>query len=210
MARNKFSEETIKLILEVAAKLFAKKGYDSTSIQDILEETKLSKGAIYHHFKSKEDIFITICDKIAEENIEHLSKIKMRKDLNGKDKLKAVFFNAFAHSNQKLIFDMMPNLLENPRFLAIQIKQIYSIVAPDFIEPILKEGIKDGSIRAKYPSELAEAIIILTNIWLNPLARPNKKGEVKNRAKVFNLLLKGIGIELMSDKTLEKHLKNTI
>ena len=45
MARNKYPEETVKLILDVATHLFVEKGYDATSLQDIINETKLSKGA---------------------------------------------------------------------------------------------------------------------------------------------------------------------
>ena len=55
MARNKYPEETVKLILDISTILFSEKGYDDTSLQDIINETKLSKGAIYHHFSSKED-----------------------------------------------------------------------------------------------------------------------------------------------------------
>ena len=55
MARNKYPEETVKLILDTATKMFSEKGYDNTSLQDIINATKLSKGAIYHHFGSKEE-----------------------------------------------------------------------------------------------------------------------------------------------------------
>ena len=59
MARNKHPEETVNLILDVAFRLFMEKGYEHTSIQDIINQLGgLSKGAIYHHFKSKEDILI--------------------------------------------------------------------------------------------------------------------------------------------------------
>ena len=54
MARNKHPEETVNLILDVAFHLFMEKGYEHTSIQDIIDQLGgLSKGAIYHHFKSK-------------------------------------------------------------------------------------------------------------------------------------------------------------
>ena len=53
MARNKHPEETVNLILETATRLFMEKGYEHTSIQDIIDNLGgLSKGAIYHHFKS--------------------------------------------------------------------------------------------------------------------------------------------------------------
>ena len=47
-----------ELILRHAYSLFLQKGYNSVSIKDIMEMSNLSKGAIYHHFKSKEDIFL--------------------------------------------------------------------------------------------------------------------------------------------------------
>ena len=52
MARNKHPEETINLILDVSFRLFMEKGYEQTSIQDIIDHLGgLSRGAIYHHFK---------------------------------------------------------------------------------------------------------------------------------------------------------------
>lgn len=54
-----------------------------------------------------------------------------------------------------------PSLLDNPRFLAMQIRQIYQRVAPAFIRPILQQGMDDGTIKIHNPDELAEAIMIL-------------------------------------------------
>ena len=51
MARNKHPEQTVQLILDTASRLFFQKGYDRTTLQDIIDATKLSKGAIYHHFQ---------------------------------------------------------------------------------------------------------------------------------------------------------------
>ena len=60
MARNPHPEVTERRILAAAKKLFAEKGYDKTSIQDIIDKLgDLSRGAIYHHFKSKEAIAAT-------------------------------------------------------------------------------------------------------------------------------------------------------
>ena len=56
MPRNKYPEQTVEKILDAAAALFAEKGYQSTTLQDIIDATGLSKGAVYHHFRSKEEI----------------------------------------------------------------------------------------------------------------------------------------------------------
>ena len=116
MARNKHPEETVKLILDAASKLFVEKGYDGTSLQDIINETKLSKGAIYHHFSSKEEIFERICGQIGEANSARLAGIRDDKHLNGREKLKEIFRSSLLHPNQETVLRIIPYLLDNPRF----------------------------------------------------------------------------------------------
>ena len=69
MARNKYPEQTVELILETARRLFLEKGYEATTIQDIVDGLGgLTKGAVYHHFKSKADIMNALGDKLFAEN----------------------------------------------------------------------------------------------------------------------------------------------
>ena len=193
MARNKYPEETVKLILDVATHLFVEKGYDATSLQDIINETNLSKGAIYH--------------RIGEENTTALAKVRDNETLNGLEKLRAIFKAALFNSNQSLMLTVTPCLLDNPRFLAMQIAQLYEIVAPKFIEPILQQGIDDGSIQAATPRELAEAIMVLSNVWLNPLVSMTDEAGMRNRCKTFNDLLQGVGInQLLDDEMIEGYI----
>ena len=60
MSRNKYPEETLKLIFDAATRLFTEKGFEKTSLQDIMNQTQISKGAISHHVTSKEEIVIKI------------------------------------------------------------------------------------------------------------------------------------------------------
>ena len=203
MARNKYPEETVKLILDVSTRLFSEKGYDDTSLQDIINETKLSKGAIYHHFGSKEDILKAIFHRLGNENAEIFAKIRDDSRLCGIEKLRKIFQTAVFHSNQSVLLTVSPCLLNNPRFLAMQIEQIYELIAPQFVEPILAEGVKDGSINIENPHEIAEAIMILTNLWLNPLVKMTDTEGMKKRCDTFNTLLKGLGIgDLLDSQTI--------
>ena len=69
MARNKYPEITVEKILDAAQRLFLEKGYDNTTIQDIVDELGgLTKGAVYHHFKSKEEIMDAVGDRMFREN----------------------------------------------------------------------------------------------------------------------------------------------
>ena len=118
MARNKHPEETVEKILDVASRLFLEKGYEHTSIQDIINNLGgLSKGAIYHHFKSKEDILIAVTDRMTMESNQGLAKIRDASAMNGKEKLQEIFKASINRPVQKDIFTVAPDFQNNPRLL---------------------------------------------------------------------------------------------
>ena len=59
--RDRQKEETLGDILRVAGELFTTQGYENTSIQQIADRCGLSKGALYHHFRSKEEVLERMC-----------------------------------------------------------------------------------------------------------------------------------------------------
>lgn len=64
MAKGARGERTREDILRASARLFAIHGYYHTSTQDILEAVSISKGAFYHHFKSKEDLVLAVLEEM--------------------------------------------------------------------------------------------------------------------------------------------------
>lgn len=206
MARNRYPEETINLILEEALKLFIEKGYEHTSIQDMLNNLGgLSKGAIYHHFKSKEEIFEAVCTKIGNENRVFYDKIREDKSKNGYEKLKTMMKAAYANPNSEAILSMTTKIVSDPKFLMNQINEIYELVAPLYIEPIIKQGISDGSIQTDYPRELAEVLITLINIWINPVIAKSTPAEMKKKLEFFKVLLNGIGIDILDEEIISQY-----
>ena len=90
MARNKYPEVTVEKILDVAQRLFLEKGYDNTTIQDIVDGLGgLTKGAIYHHFKSKEEIIEALWEKLFFDNNTFVT-VQKQKHLNGLQKMREV------------------------------------------------------------------------------------------------------------------------
>ena len=203
MARNKHPEQTVQLILDTASTLFLQKGYDKTTLQDIIDATKLSKGAIYHHFASKEAILIAVVDRIGDFNSAILAEIRDKKGLTGAEKLRELFRTSMQLSFQGKILHMLPFLIENPKFMALQMQSILGEAAPDYILPILKEGIADGSIRADYPEQLAEVLLLMTDLWLNPILRPSTPEQVRARCAFFNQFTRQYGFELLDSDIIE-------
>lgn len=81
--------KTKRKIFETSMKLFAEKGYDATSIEDITATVGVAKGTLYYHFSSKEEIF----NFLIEEGIKLLQNsvdIKTSKHNNYIDKIKAI------------------------------------------------------------------------------------------------------------------------
>ena len=64
------SKETQDLIINTSFELFYEKGYNATSIPDIMKETSLSKGAFYHHFKNKHEIGKKVIENIIRKRIK--------------------------------------------------------------------------------------------------------------------------------------------
>lgn len=214
MARNKYPEETVNKILDVSMQLFLEKGYEHTSIQDIVNHLGcLSKGAIYHHFKSKEDILDGVMNKLYQNNdneLDHLRLLEKDSSMTGLQKLQALFTTALESPRQDDMFQMAPDFLKNPQMLAMQIEGIYTESVPHFVQPIIEEGIADGSIKTDYPKELAEMILLLINIWLIPLVHDEDPSSVTNRFTLFQEMMGKMGIEIFDEdavKRLEKFRK---
>lgn len=203
MARNKHPEETVNLILDVASRLFMEKGYEHTSIQEIIDHLGgLSKGAIYHHFKSKEDILYAVIDKMTAQSNQMLTDIRDRTDLNGKEKLRTMFRVSINRSVQDDIFTVAPGFYRNPKLLFSLLHENLEEAVPDYILPIIMQGIEDGSIVSEHPKQLAELISLMANIWINPMVFDDSEEDTGHKVMVFAQVLKGLGLDIVDEEMM--------
>lgn len=204
MARNKYPEETHKRILDVSTKLFFEKGYEQTSLQDIIDGLGgMTKGAIYHHFASKEDILIAVVNRMCDDNSVEMARIRDDASLTGKQKLEKMFSKSLTNPRQKDMFTVTPNLMENPKLLVYYLKNVVDLVVPDYIVPVIKQGVEDGSIKTDYPEELADAIMFLTDVWVNPVIFKMSDKQLINRIMLITDMLRTFGVELISQEMIE-------
>lgn len=201
MARNKYPEITVEKILEVSQRLFLTKGYDNTTIQDIVDELGgLTRGAIYHHFKSKEEIMDALTDKMFHEK-NPFDTVKNQKDLNGLQKMKmAMSLNNSDKEKVNLSLQAIP-ILKNPRILAGIIESNRQVLSPFWLE-LLTEGNKDGSIHTDYAKELSELIPLL-DLWLTPSIYPATSEEMYHKFLFIKDLLDKMGLPLIDDENME-------
>ena len=200
MARNKYPEVTVEKILDVAQRLFLEKGYENTTIQDIVDELGgLTKGAVYHHFKSKEEILDAVGDKMFFEN-NPFEAVMDRKDLNGLQKLQeAIRLNQSDENRVNLTIQSIP-ITQNPRILVGMIESNRSMLTP-YYQKLLEEGNRDGSIHTEYAKEIAELLPLMTSLWLLPAVFPGTVDDMRRKFRFMGEMLEKMGVPLVDDSS---------
>ena len=170
--------KTKRKIFETSMKLFAQKGYDATSIEEITANVGVAKGTLYYHFSSKEEIFEFLIGegvKLLKNSIE----IKTEKLSNSLDKIKAI------------VLIQIKVLVKYEDFMTIVLSEIWgntsrSMLCQKYIfeyiqeiEQIVKEGIQKGEIIDTDPNVVASGISGFTCSSLIYEKRSNKNISVQ-------------------------------
>ena len=88
-------------IIDTALKIFIHKGYEKTSVNDILNEIGIAKGTFYHYFKAKEEVLDAVIADTTETIVNKIEKIIADNSLNAEDKL----LKAFSEMRVALIWE---------------------------------------------------------------------------------------------------------
>lgn len=213
MSRNKYPEETVTLILDVSQRLFIEKGYEHTTVQDVIDNLGgLTKGAIYHHFKSKEEILNEVCDRLFADNTLSVKWKKIQKDvsLNGAQKLKQMLIEAMTDEQEQKFRKMGIHFQNMPQMLSDLLLRSVNIISAEAFQPVIEEGISDGSIKCECPKELSEMISLISNIWINPLVFPVNDNELKKKFEFTCSIIKPFGIDLSEIFPVLENMNKTI
>lgn len=203
MPRNKYPEETVQKILEVSMKLFMEKGYENTTVLDIVDNLGgLTRGAFYHHFKSKEEVIDALTDQMFREN-NPFEKMKQQKELNGLQKLQQIIKDTTVETDYRKLSGQAVSLLENPKFLAEFIESNRDVLVPAYQE-LIEEGIRDGSVKCRHPKQIAELFTFLTNFWMVPTIFPFTREEGLARLEMVKDLSAFLGVPLLDDETFAR------
>ena len=198
MARNRDSHETRKKILEVSKDLFLEKGFDNTSIQDIIDGLGgLTKGVIYHHFESKDEIL----QSIVSENNQEILNYNWRGDTALK-KIQNSLMDAFSNLKYQRLVYSVSIMLRSPRLLGEQYLSLFSDFLPEIRKKVY-EGVKDESIKTEYPEELADLIILTLDVWIGFQISVFSVEELKRKMNFIKLTFEGLGVQLITDEMME-------
>lgn len=199
-------DERKQEILAAAEKLFCARGYQETSVQDILDELKVSKGAFYHHFESKGSVLETLCTQRAEKAAERTREALTKSEDN------------LARLNT-VLQGMSPLCMEEAAFLSMLLPQLFThegrtvcMAYQDALHsaflPMMTETVSaaaaDGVIAPAGGEDLADLLLVMMNhCWMHVakmlLSQIDKAAQLSPAALLDTLTLYRAAMERLLD-----------
>ncbi|HBE79260.1 MAG TPA: TetR/AcrR family transcriptional regulator [Firmicutes bacterium] len=155
-------EERKAEIMDTAQELFHIKGYEATTISDILEKAGIARGTFYYYFKSKDEIMNAVIERGIAEQIQTLMPIVENNNLNALEKLKQLIVENDRKNAENA--DMLA-YLHQPENIVMHQKSLIQGVhqSAPLIAQIIRQGIEEGRFHTEYSLELAEFILVGTS-----------------------------------------------
>ena len=198
------SEERKAQIINAAEDVFTQKGFDEARMDDIAEETGLSKGTLYLYFKSKDDLIIAILDRIFQREFKAFEQM----DLSTMSATEAInHFVDTVSKDIKIMLRLMPIAYE---FLALAFRnkvvqkslKAYVNRYMDILVPIIQDGIDSGEFREVDAHEVAIAMGAILEgtilIWVYDKSLVNPEVNILSG---INLILEGVQAKVPANKT---------
>ena len=152
-------------ILNTAELLFCRKGYEQTSIQDILDVLNTSKGSFYHYFISKEALLAAICGKRAEQLYASVTE-QIPEGKNAVERLNILFSGMIPLHGEKLSFLLMflpIFMLPEGKSVRASYCEALSGYFSDSVRAQLEKGNEDGELCCAHPAVTAGLCLSLIN-----------------------------------------------
>lgn len=182
-------------MLNVAEKLFCAKGYEATSVQDILDIMHASKGGFYHHFSSKEDVLKTLCGQRAERAAAFgETALAGAKGPMGRINAALYSFMPLRRDETPFVSMLLP-LIEKPEGRSMAM--IYQDALLESFLPLLEKEMADAAregVICPPVKEMASVVLHLVNrCWMDvtaSLIRTARNGERYDTAALLGTLEK--------------------
>ena len=179
----KSAEERKNEILDVAEQLFAEKGFDNASTNDIIKRIGIARGTLYHHFKSKEEILDAIVNRITNAGIARAKIIVSDKTIPLQDRLTGIIMALNVSGDvQEEVFEQI-HKPQNALLHQKMQEQLLSGVVP-IITTLIEEGNEIGLFDSKYPAEAAEMIMIYSSVAFDEFSDLSAR-EIEIKGKAF-------------------------
>ena len=153
-------EERRNELIDIAEALFIEKGYEHTTVEEIIKKAKIAKGTFYYYFKSKSEILDAVLDRYINEISEFMLDIQLVEELNAVEKMIKIFryFSQYRNNRHRFIGYIHE---ERNAHLHLKVEKKFVPVFVHSFASIVKQGVEEGLFCTNYPVEAALAVLTL-------------------------------------------------
>ncbi|MCG2791097.1 MAG: TetR/AcrR family transcriptional regulator [Actinomycetia bacterium] len=186
------SKTTKDSILKASAICLAEKGYNKTDVDEICKKASVTKGAFYHHFSSKQELFLEMLDlwmKRVASQLD-LNELKPKNTLELLLSIPGKFKPVFEEVDKQLpiFLELYIKSISDPELNKIVLKSYNDFLT--FFTVTIKKGIGEGSIKKVNPDDAAKVLFSLTiGLLMQGLLNPEGEDWVELSKKSIRLIL---------------------
>ncbi len=141
-------------LLRVATRLFARNGFEGTSVQDIVDAAGVTKGAMYHYYGSKDDLLYEVYHQLLTMQTTRLNEI-VKGPGTPQERLRAaaidVVVSSLANLDDMIVFFRSLHMLPDDRQTQVRAeRRAYH----DQFKALVEEGMADGTFRTEVPADI--------------------------------------------------------
>lgn len=213
-------DKRYKEFLETGYKLFFTTGYETTSVQSIIDAMDVSKGAFYHYFDSKTHLLEAVVNHLFEERLPHIQALVDHNILSVTEKLEQFFslIENWKLENKALMLSSIRVLYldENVLLRSKMLDRSQQVIAP-LLAQIIEQGITENILTVDYPLATSKMILKMSEtisqttipVLITEEINSEDIEQIKQQIIVFNQsvgLLLGLekdGIELIEPNTID-------
>jgi AcrR family transcriptional regulator len=192
-------------LIDCAQALFLTRGYERTTINDVIAAAGLSKGAFYHHFRSKEDMLEAIADRFARESVGFTRDLQADGSLDALERLNRLLSLGRDWKREHIaeLRAVFTTLLypENAVLYHRIIEAVSAVLAPALAE-IIAQGDAEGAFSAGDPRLAAEILLGLSNGRRGLVIAALAKAETDVEAAVSMIVSRVRAEEAVTDRIL--------
>jgi AcrR family transcriptional regulator len=161
-------------ILDAAQRLILSNGYERLTVQDILEDLQISKGAFYHYFESKPAVVEALTERLVDDSERALARIAEDRKLEATEKLQLFFGEIirWKSERQNLMVAMLPvwYATDNLTFRLLVDRATAERLAP-LLSVIVRQGVDDHQFAIAYPEQAGAIIVAVVQALQDAMAQ---------------------------------------
>ncbi|MBA3926920.1 TetR/AcrR family transcriptional regulator [Listeria rustica] len=198
-------------IVKISLQLFIEKGYEKTTITDIMKASQLSKGGMYHYFESKDAILDAVIIFAIQEQLPAFEE-KINNASTVIEKLvifmRTDFFSPSEFQSQFALFKQA----QMNSLVTYRVKILNAKYAVPYLEQIIVTGVSEGIFHTDYPKDIAQSLYTIGDMFFSTISEFPNDDLIRSRktAAFLELIQRVLCVDNATITKFSAHLKRLI